>query len=190
MRMNKGIPQLLPGLALLLLLLAPGAAAAASAAGEGSYISGTVYDAEGGFAEDVDIEVRSGDEVVWQQHYLIPGPYRVGPLPAGSYAVTARGRDLARQVYPDFICQTSCTLADGGEAVVVGRNEERTGIDFHLHRLGSLAGRVVDAGAAARALPAPWCGSTTRPSGCRSAFISRSRGAASWRRGWRREATW
>lgn len=79
------------------------------------------------------------------------GRYRAGPLPAGAYRVLTETGELANEVWEGVHCDGRGSLYNfcdprRGTPVPVGLRAVSDGIDFQLERLGTIAGRVVEAG--------------------------------------------
>jgi hypothetical protein len=110
----------------------------------GAFIGGEVFDSEGALASTGTVEIWYEGVRIWWRSFWPNGPYRAGPFPPGSFTVRAEAFGMAFQVYPDHVCLAICNLEAGGEAVVLQVGENRLGVDFHLHRLGRVSGRVED----------------------------------------------
>jgi len=94
---------------------------------------------------DVDVAVYGSTGQYWRNGYsTADGTYDVGRLQPGTYYVRTTTSSFANQLFDGLDCSPSCTVTDGAP-VSVDIAATTGGVDFTLHRLGTLQGTVTAA---------------------------------------------
>ena len=118
---------------------------------QGSVITGTVT-AVPGSAPLAGVEVVAYDAEGWETGYSVTdaaGRYTLSGLPAGGHFVkTINTLGYIDEMYDDIPCPgwTCLYSFEGGEWIILGEQDARTGIDFALEPGGALSGTVTVGG--------------------------------------------
>ena len=115
-------------------------------AGTGT-IAGTVTDDVTGApvtAVSLNIRDEAGSHL-YVQGNSASGAYSVSNLPAGTYYAWAVSNTHVKEIYDDVACLPTCHVEDG-TPIAVSAGSTTSGIDFALHRGGSITGTVTEDG--------------------------------------------
>lgn len=108
-------------------------------------IAGTVTDdVTGAPLADVSLNIFDEDHL-YVQGSSASGTYSVPNLPAGTYYARAFSNTHIQEMYDDVSCVPTCSVEDA-TPIVVSAGATTPGIDFALHRGGSITGSVTEDG--------------------------------------------